>query len=64
MADEQRQSEEPGTDEAVAEQQPADGQVTAQEDEYSRFADDAGARGDDAGDYEEPAPELGNLHKD
>ena len=64
MADEQRQSEEPGTDEAVAEQQPADEQVTAQEDEYSRFADDAGARGDDAGDYEEPAPELGNLHKD
>ena len=64
MADEQRQSEEPGTDEAMAEQQPADEQVTAQEDEYSRFADEAGAGGEDAGDYEEPAPELGNLHKD
>ena len=64
MADEQRQSEEPGTDEAVAEQQPADEQVTAQEDEYSRFADEAGAGSEDAGDYEEPAPELGNLHKD
>ena len=64
MADEQRESEEPGTDEAVAEQQPADEQVTAQEDEYSRFADEAGAGGEGAGDYEEPAPELGNLHKD
>jgi phospholipid/cholesterol/gamma-HCH transport system ATP-binding protein len=63
MADENRDND-PGTDEGVAEQQPADEQVTAQQDEYERFADEAGAGGGDEGAYEEPAPELGSLHKD
>jgi phospholipid/cholesterol/gamma-HCH transport system ATP-binding protein len=62
MADEPRDQQDPGTEEAIAEEQPADEQVTAQQQEYDRFADEAG--GTDPGDYEEPAPELGNLHKD
>jgi phospholipid/cholesterol/gamma-HCH transport system ATP-binding protein len=63
MADEDaRTDEQPGTDEAVAEEQPADEQVT-QPGEMERFADEVD-HGEDAGDYEEPAPELGSLNKD
>src|SRR4051794_40219182 len=65
MTDEERTTEEPGRDEAVAEDQPEDRQVTAQQGEYDRFADEVGSRGDeDESAYEEPAPELGNLHRD
>jgi phospholipid/cholesterol/gamma-HCH transport system ATP-binding protein len=62
VAEERRDPDERGTDEQVADEQPADEQL-AQEQEYGRFADDVG-RGDDGGRYEEPAPELGDLHKD
>jgi phospholipid/cholesterol/gamma-HCH transport system ATP-binding protein len=62
MTDENRENE--ATDETVAEAQPADDQVTSQQDEYERFADEAGSTGGEEGTYEEPAPELGNLHKD
>ena len=56
---------EPGDDEEIAEEQPADRQLAHdQEDEYGRFADEAGSRGEDEDSYEEPAPELGDLHKD
>ena len=41
MADEENDVEDPGTDEAVAEEQPADQQLS-QEDEMERFADQAG----------------------
>ena len=65
MAEDDRTTEQPGRDEDVAEDQPEDRQVTAQQDEYDRFADEVGSRGDrDESGYEEPAPELGNLHKD
>ena len=62
MTDENR-DDQPGGDESVAEEQPADEQVTAQQDEYDRFAEGVD-RGEDDEDYEEPAPELGDLHKD
>ncbi len=66
--DEQNVDEGPGVDEQVAAEQPAGDQVTAQQAEYDRFADEVGTGGDpgadDPGDYEEPAPELGDLHKD
>jgi phospholipid/cholesterol/gamma-HCH transport system ATP-binding protein len=58
-----RYGDEPRTDEDVAEEQPADEQLS-QEQEYESFADEVGRGGDGADDYEEPAPELGNLHKD
>jgi phospholipid/cholesterol/gamma-HCH transport system ATP-binding protein len=58
MAEERDQVDEPGIDEEVAEEQPADQQL---ESEYDRFAEEAG-RG--AASYQEPAPELGSLHKD
>ena len=61
MADERTEPQEPGTEEAVAEEQPADRQL-AQEDEFDRFADSQARR--QAQPYEEPAPELGSLHKD
>ncbi len=60
MADERSEPQEPGTEEAVAEEQPRDEQV-AQEGEFDRFAQESGR---DVEPYEEPAPELGNLHKD
>jgi phospholipid/cholesterol/gamma-HCH transport system ATP-binding protein len=63
MADE-RETEGPGTDETVAPGQPAGEQVSAQEQEYGRFADEAGGSPAGAEVYEEPAPELGSLHKD
>src|SRR4051794_39696769 len=63
-----RDDEEPGQDEDVAEEQPEDQQLEAsqssQQAEYDRFADEVGSGRDDEGDYEEPAPELGSLHKD
>jgi len=59
LADE-RYQEERGTDEEVAEEQPEDEQLSS---EHDRFADDVGGRDRDD-DYDEPAPELGNLHKD
>jgi phospholipid/cholesterol/gamma-HCH transport system ATP-binding protein len=59
LPDERTDPTEPGTDETVAEEAPADQQL-AQEQEYDRFADDVGAHGE----YDEPAPELGDLHKD
>jgi phospholipid/cholesterol/gamma-HCH transport system ATP-binding protein len=62
MADENQEVDNPGADEAVAEEQLADQQV-AQEQEMERFADQAGG-GADPGEYHEPAPELGDLHKD
>jgi phospholipid/cholesterol/gamma-HCH transport system ATP-binding protein len=58
MADERDQVDEAGIDEEVAEEQPADAQL---ESEYDRFAGEVGER---AAPYEEPAPELGSLHKD
>jgi phospholipid/cholesterol/gamma-HCH transport system ATP-binding protein len=63
VADEHRDTADaPETDEQVAEEQPADRQVAG---DHDRFADglDRGDSGRDE-DYEEPAPELGNLHKD
>jgi phospholipid/cholesterol/gamma-HCH transport system ATP-binding protein len=60
----ERFDEEPGTEERVAEEQPEDRQVDVrreQEEEYGRFAEEADG---DPGRYEEPAPELGNLHRD
>jgi phospholipid/cholesterol/gamma-HCH transport system ATP-binding protein len=64
VADERSyQRDDPGGDETVAEDQPEDRQL-AQQEEYDRFADDVGRGGDDEGEYEEPAPELGDLHKD
>ncbi len=62
MADERQDVEDTGADETVAEEQPEDQQL-AQKDEMERFADEAGGE-DDSGEYEEPAPELGDLHKD
>ena len=44
MADEERTREEAGYDEDVAEEQPEDRQVTAQQDEYERFADEVDRR--------------------
>src|SRR5687767_13335113 len=61
--DEKQQVDDAGADEEVAENQPEDKQL-AQEQEMERFADDAGGPDDNADDYEEPAPELGDLHKD
>jgi phospholipid/cholesterol/gamma-HCH transport system ATP-binding protein len=61
MADEREQVEEPGVEEEVAEEQPADEQLGS---EYDRFADEVGERGDTTASYEEPAPELGSLHRD
>ena len=61
MEERERIDEEPGTEERVAEEQPAEAQL-AQEQEYGRFADQLAE--DDGGEYEEPAPELGSLHKD
>ena len=63
MADEPRNVDDPGAEE-IAEEQPADEQVTAQQQEYDRFAEEVGDGGERHGDYEEPAPELGDLHKD
>src|SRR5690349_1119211 len=64
MSDEQQRSsetdEEPGAAEATAEEQPEDQQLQS---EHERFAGSVD-HGEDEGDYEEPAPELGNLHKD
>jgi phospholipid/cholesterol/gamma-HCH transport system ATP-binding protein len=61
--------EEPGIDEQVASELPADEQVASEPpadeqvaSEHDRFADEVGGPRPDA--YEEPAPELGNLHKD
>jgi phospholipid/cholesterol/gamma-HCH transport system ATP-binding protein len=59
---ESRYPDEDRSDEAIAEEQPADEQV-AQEQEYDRFAEDVG-RDDRGEDYDEPAPELGDLHRD
>jgi phospholipid/cholesterol/gamma-HCH transport system ATP-binding protein len=61
MAEERDQVDEPGIDEDVAEEQPADEQLQS---EYDRFADEVGTHDDRADTYEEPAPELGSLHKD
>jgi phospholipid/cholesterol/gamma-HCH transport system ATP-binding protein len=63
MADEPRNVDDAGAEE-IAEEQPADEQVTAQQQEYDRFAEEVGDGGERRGDYEEPAPELGDLHKD
>ena len=62
MAEERGYPDERGSDEQVAEEQPADEQV-AQEQEYDRFADDVG-RDDRGEDYDETAPDLGDLHRD
>jgi phospholipid/cholesterol/gamma-HCH transport system ATP-binding protein len=56
MADEREQVDGPGIEEDLASEQPADQQL---ETEYDRFADEVGTH-----EYEEPAPELGSLHKD
>ncbi len=62
MAEERTHDEEPGIDERIAEEQPLDEQLS-QEREYESFADELDR--DEAGrGYEEPAPELGNLHRD
>jgi phospholipid/cholesterol/gamma-HCH transport system ATP-binding protein len=58
MTDEERTNEDPGVAEDVAEEQPRDAQVAS---EHERFAGSVD-HGED--EYEEPAPELGNLHKD
>jgi phospholipid/cholesterol/gamma-HCH transport system ATP-binding protein len=58
MTDEQRTDEEPGAAEEVAEEQPRDQQLETEHDRFAGSVD----QGED--DYVEPAPELGNLHKD
>ena len=62
MADEQRETEDPGTDEMLAEEQPEAAQLSTLADEHARVAEQAGGSEAGAGEYEEPAPELGNLN--
>ncbi len=58
MSERRTHDEEPGIDEEIAEEQPADRQLT--EREHESFADEL----DRDRAYDEPAPELGNLHRD
>jgi phospholipid/cholesterol/gamma-HCH transport system ATP-binding protein len=56
-----RGEEEPGTEERLAEEQPRDEQLAT---DHDRFADEVASHDEDDGAYDEPAPELGNLHRD
>jgi phospholipid/cholesterol/gamma-HCH transport system ATP-binding protein len=53
--------QEPGTDERLAEEQPREEQLAS---DHDRFAGEVGRRDEDEPTYDEPAPELGNLHRD
>lgn len=61
-----RDEERPGPDEPVGDEQLGDERLGDEElaTDYDRFADEVGSRNEDDGAYEEPAPELGDLHRD
>src|SRR5215207_9263293 len=61
-SDERVAEPEPGTEERLAEEQPREDQLAS---DHDRFAGEVGGReeGEDTR-YDDPAPELGNLHRD
>ncbi|MQA73731.1 MAG: ATP-binding cassette domain-containing protein [Solirubrobacterales bacterium] len=67
MDDERGRNEErPGADQPVGDEELGDERLGDEElaTDYDRFADEVGTRNEDDGAYEEPAPELGDLHRD